>query len=276
MSADALRPYRAILGARFRMMLQYRAAAIAGVFTQIAFGLVFVMVYDAFYRSSTASSQPLAFAQIASYVWLGQALFSMFPWNADAEIRKMIRTGAVAYELCRPVDLYAMWFARALAWRTAPTLLRALPMVVFAMFVLPALGQDEWRLAIPDAARGLAFLASLACALALACALSTLIHVTMLWTISPEGVVMLAGTAVSLLSGLIIPLPLMPDWAQHVLPWLPFAGLGDHPFRIYGGSIPLGDVPLVIARQLGWTLVLVALGRAMLARAIQRIVVQGG
>ena len=276
MRAGMLRPYRALLGARFRMMLQYRAAAIAGVFTQIAFGLVFVMVYEAFYRSSSPASQPLAFAQIASYVWLGQALFSMFPWNADTEIRKMIRNGAVGYELCRPVDLYAMWFARALAWRTAPTLLRALPMVIFAMFVLPAVGLDEWRLGIPDGPRALAFLASLACAVALACAMSTLIHVTMLWTISPEGVVMLAGTAVSLLSGLIIPLPLMPAWAQHVLPWLPFAGLGDHPFRIYGGSIALDAVPLVIARQLGWTVALVALGRVLLARAIRRIVVQGG
>ena len=27
----------------------------------------------------------------------------------------MMRTGAVAYELCRPLDLYGLWYARALA-----------------------------------------------------------------------------------------------------------------------------------------------------------------
>ena len=50
----------------------------------------------------------------------------------------MVRTGAVAYELCRPLDLYALWYARAIAWRTAPVLLRAVPMFVFAMVVAAA------------------------------------------------------------------------------------------------------------------------------------------
>ena len=35
-----LRPYRAIVSARFRMLLQYRAAALGGLWTQIFFGLV--------------------------------------------------------------------------------------------------------------------------------------------------------------------------------------------------------------------------------------------
>ena len=122
MSARWLSPYRAILSARFRMLLQYRAAALAGLWTQIFFGLVLLMIYEAFYESTTAR-QPLAFAEIVSYVWLGQALLAMLPWNADAEIRAMVRSGAVAYELCRPIDLYSLWYARALAWRTAPTLL---------------------------------------------------------------------------------------------------------------------------------------------------------
>ena len=38
------RPYRAILDVRFRVLLQYRAAAIAGVWTQLFFGFVFIMV----------------------------------------------------------------------------------------------------------------------------------------------------------------------------------------------------------------------------------------
>lgn len=276
MTGARLRPYRAIVGARFRMMLQYRVSAIAGVFTQIMFGLVYVMVFEAFYRSSTPAVQPMTFAQIAAYVWLGQALLAMLPWNADPEIRAMIRSGAVAYELCRPVDLYAMWFARALAWRTAPTVLRAIPMTIFAMVLLPVLGMPEWRLAPPGAAHGLAFVVSLACAVLLACAMSTLLHVAMLRTISSDGIVMIAGTAVAFFCGLTIPLPLMPDWAQDILPWLPFAGLADQPFRIYSGSIELVSVPLVIARQLAWTLALIVFGRWLLSRTVRRIVVQGG
>jgi ABC-2 type transport system permease protein len=271
-----MRPYLAVVDARFRMLLQYRAAAIAGVWTQIVFGLVLIMIYEAFYRSSTATVQPMSFAHLASYVWLCQAFLAMLPWNADPELKAMVRSGAVAYELCRPVDLYALWYARAIAHRTAPTLLRCVPMAVFAMFVLPAFGQGDLALEPPEPAAGLAFATSLLTTIVLACAMATLINITLLWTLAGEGIVMMASTVVAFFSGLLVPLPLFPDWAQTLLAWLPFAGLADQPFRIYTGVIPLEQIPLVLGRQLGWALVLVMFGRWLLSRGLRRIVVQGG
>ena len=52
---DGVRRVGMVVSARFRVLLQYRAAAIAGLGTQIFFGLVLVMIYEAFYRSSTAA-----------------------------------------------------------------------------------------------------------------------------------------------------------------------------------------------------------------------------
>jgi viologen exporter family transport system permease protein len=271
-----LRPYLAILSARFRMLLQYRAAAFGGLWTQIFFGLVFLGVYESFYRS-TSRPPPMAFAHVVSYVWLGQALLAMLPWNADAEVRAMVRSGAVAYELCRPIDLYALWYVRAIAWRTAPTVLRAVPLCIFAVFVLPLVGLAEWRLAPPPSlASALAFAAALACTLLLGCALTTLVNISLLWTISGEGAVIMMTTLVSFFSGMIIPLPLFPDSAQWIVQALPFAGLVDLPFRIFIGHIPPGGVVHVLARQLLWTVALVLLGRWLLARGLKRIVVQGG
>jgi ABC-2 type transport system permease protein len=270
------RPYLAILSARFRTLLQYRAAAAGGLWTQVFFGLVLLGIYEAFYRSTTRE-QPIAFAQIAGYVWLGQALLAMLPWNVDAEVRAMVRSGAVAYELCRPLDLYGLWFARAFAWRTAPTLLRAIPLCLIASVGLPLVGLGEWRLAPPpSAASAAAFAAALACTLLLGCALSTLINISLLWTISGEGVVTVMTAAVTLLSGMIIPLPLFPDWAKPVVAALPFAGLVDLPFRIYTGHIAPGDAASVFRHQLLWTAALVLAGRWLLSRGVRRIVVQGG
>lgn len=270
-----MRPYLAIVSARFRMLLQYRAAALAGLWTQIFFGFVLIMIYEAFYRGADAPP-PIAFPQLASYVWLGQALLATLPWNADPELRVMVRSGAVAYELCRPVDLYGLWFARALAWRTAPALLRSVPMAIFAIALLPLLGLPEWRLAPPTPAAGLAFALALCGAIALSCAISTLVHISLLWTISGEGIVMMLTALVSLFSGLLVPLPLFPDKLRAVLEWLPFAALADLPYRVYTGNVPTGELPLVLARQLAWTLALVALGRWLIGRGIRRLVVQGG
>lgn len=268
------RPYRAIVDARFRTLLQYRAAAIAGVFTQLFFGLVLIMVYEAFYRSSSVAVQPMTFPQLVSYVWMGQALFAMLPWNADPDVRVMVRTGAVAYELCRPVDLYALWFARAVAQRTAPTVLRAVPMVIVVVVVLPAVGLEEWQLGAPVAP--VAFALTFVAALALSAAISTLVNVSLLWTIAGDGVVMMAATVIAFCSGMIVPLPLFPDWAQDVLAWLPFAGVVDLPFRVYNGDIPASELAVVLAKQGAWTLALVVLGRWLMARGMRRIVVQGG
>jgi ABC-2 type transport system permease protein len=272
----SLRPYLAIVSARFRMLLQYRAAALGGLWTQIFFGVVLLGIYEAFYRSTTRP-QPMTFPEIVSYVWLGQALLAMLPWNSDADVRAMVRSGAVAYELCRPIDLYNLWYARALAWRTAPTVLRAVPLCLFASIGLPLIGLDEWRLAAPPTlASALAFSAALVCVLLLGCALTTLLNVSLLWTVSGEGAVILMVTLVNSLSGMMIPLPLFPDWAQPIVLALPFAGLVDLPFRLFTGHIPPRAVISVVAHQLLWTAALVLFGRWLLSRGLRRVVVQGG
>jgi ABC-2 type transport system permease protein len=257
------------------MMLQYRAAAVAGLWTQVFFGLTLIMVYEAFY-TSTDQPQPMTFPEVVSYIWLGQALLALLPWNADAETRAMVRTGAVAYELCRPMDLYNLWFMRAVAWRTAPTILRAAPMTILAMFVLPWIGLDEWRLQPPSLVTGVSFIAAIACTLLLSCALTTLMNITLLWTVSGDGAVVMLTVLVTLFSGMIIPLPLFPDWAQPALMILPFAGLVDLPFRIYVGNIGAAGVPEVLLHQILWTGALVLLGRWLLSRGMRHVVVQGG
>ncbi len=274
---SGLRPYLAIIGTRFRLLLQYRAAALAGLWTQAYFGAVLIMIYEAFYAGSDPAARPMTMGQIVSYVWIGQALFCMLPWNADAEVRDLVRSGAVAYELCRPVDLYSFWFARALALRTAPTVLRAVPMLLLVMLVFPHCGLQEFRLAPPPTlASGAAFLLALVCALLLGCAITMLINISFLWTLGADGILVLISAAVTFFSGMLIPLPLFPQWARPLLGWLPFAGLLDLPSRLYCGNLPPAAIFLIAARQLGWTAALIGLGRWLLARGMRHIVVQGG
>ena len=43
---------------------------------------------------------------MVTYVWLGQAFLLLTMLTIDGDLHAMIRTGNVAYELLRPVDLY--------------------------------------------------------------------------------------------------------------------------------------------------------------------------
>jgi ABC-2 type transport system permease protein len=267
-----MRAYQAIIGARFRALLQYRAAALGGLFTQIAFGLTRLMILEAFYRSSTAA-QPMSLAEVVGYVWLGQATLLLVPWRADADVAQQIRTGTIAYELARPLDLYAVWFARAVAGRTAPVLLRMLPMFVVAMLLVPS----GWRLAPPPSLAAAAlWLATFGGAVLLSSAITALMSVSMLWTVSAQGVPLLLANLATFGSGLVIPLPLFPGWARTVLTALPFAGMLDLPARVYTGNIAAADAGWVLAHQLAWVVALAALGRWLLGRGLRRVVVQGG
>ncbi len=263
-----MRAYWSYFSARFRQLLQYRAAALAGFCTQVFWGFIRVMIFRAFYAASTAD-MPMSYQEVVNYVWLGQAMLLMLPWSIDQELFDMIRSGNVAYQLLRPLELYRVWYARSLALRTAPTLLRSVPMLVVAglLFGLQA---------PPSSASAAAWVASTACAVLLAAAFSTLVTVSLLWTIAGDGVRMFTGTIVMLLGGLIVPIPLFPDWAQPVLSMLPFRHLMDTPFRLYMGHIPAGRAPALLAQQLGWTVALILLGRWLMGRGIRKLVIQGG
>jgi ABC-2 type transport system permease protein len=268
-------PYLAVAAARFRAMLQYRAAAFGGIVAQTFFALVRLMVLDAFYRSSSAP-QPLAASEMIGYVWLGQMTYAMFPHNVDPSVREDIRSGNVVYELCRPLGLYRLWFSRSLAWRSAPVALRLPPVLLVGMAVMPLVGLEAWRLQPPDPAAGAAWLAAMAGALLLASALTALMSVALLWTAGDQGVTVLISATGFLLGGLIIPLPLYPDWAQPIVMALPFAGVQDLPARLYTGNIAASWIGLVLAHQLAWTAALFAIGSWALARRTRRMVVQGG
>src|SRR5512134_971599 len=104
--------YIAIVSARFRALLQYRAAALGGLFTQTFFGLVRIMIMQAFYAASIVGV-PMTLPNAIGYVWLGQATLLLLPWRIDEDVAAQVRTGTVVYELARPLDLYGLWFARS-------------------------------------------------------------------------------------------------------------------------------------------------------------------
>lgn len=275
-NARLLAPYRAIFDSRVREELQYRVAALAGLFTQVVFGFILIMVLLSFYAASDVQS-PLSIAETVAYIWLAQAMFGLMPWNVDPRALDAIRTGDVVQELLRPVGLYRMWYTRALAWRLVRTSLRFAPMVALAVFVFPLVGLGLYAMPLPGSAAGVGLFAV---AVALSALLSTgvtlLMQVLMLWTVSPEGVLRIVPAFTIFLSGGLVPLPLFPDWMQPFLIRQPLRGLIDTPTRIYSGDLAGPEALAALFWSAGWVVAVVALGRWGLARGMRRIEVAGG
>ena len=260
--------YAAAWGARFRASLQYRAAALAGMATQLFWGLMRIMVLAAFYRSTTAP-QPMSVEQMVGYVWLGQALLMMQPWYIDREILEEVASGQVAYQLLRPLDLHAHWVCRDMANRASAVLLRAVPLCIVAGMFFGLEAPPSWGAAA-------AFAITTLLALAVASTLAAAVAVATMWTISSLGVRQIVGTVAMMLSGVVVPLAFFPAWSQPIVANLPFALMMDVPGRFYTGALPISALPLELLRGLAWLAILTIGGRWLLARAKRRLVIQGG
>ena len=260
--------YWAIFSARFRTLLQYRTAALAGLGTQIFWGWIRVMVFTAFYQSSS-TMQPMTQDQVISYIWLGQGFLGIVLFGIDTDVSAMIRSGTVAYEMLRPMDVYSLWYARAVALRTAPVIMRAVPMLILAGLFFGLQPPLSF-------ASACLWAVSMLGAVLLSSALGTIMTVSMMWTINGDGVARLMLSASFIFSGSIIPLPLFPSWMQPILNFLPFRGMADVPFRLYTGNIPMSEGLVSIGQQFIWAAILIAFGRWLLARGTHRLVVQGG
>lgn len=68
----AMKKYLSFFRLRFVMGLQYRAAALAGIVTQFAWGFLEIMAYRAFYEAKPQNF-PMSFEATASHIWLQQA-----------------------------------------------------------------------------------------------------------------------------------------------------------------------------------------------------------
>jgi ABC-2 type transport system permease protein len=272
----ALRPYLAVFAGRFQLTMQYRAAALAGFATQCWFGVIRILIFAAFYAGGAAHA-PMSLGNAITYTWLGQAFLVFLPWSADPDVAEMIRTGSVAYERLRPVDTYAWWYVRALAWSVARVLPRALLMVTFAGLVLPLVGLGKWGLPPPPslAAAGLFAISGLGMVL-LSAAITQLINIVLVALLSDRGANAMAAAIVNLASGAIVPLAFLPDALR---PWLraqPVAGLVDIPFSIYFGGLTGWGAAGAIALQFGWVVVLIGFGRWWLGASMAKLQVQGG
>lgn len=267
-----MRQYLTFFRIRFSTSLQYRAAALAGIATQFAWGGMTIFLYAAFYRANPADF-PMEFSALSSYIWLQQAFLALYmSWFLDRDTFDSITKGNIAYDLCRPVSLYWMWFFKDSATRIARTLLRCMPILLFAV-LLPA----PYGLALPESLSSfLLFLLTMALAFWMANALTLLIYILCFYTMSPGGLRILFVSITEFFSGALIPLPFLPNGFRQFCELLPFASAQNLPFRIYSGDISGNEAALFISLQLFWILFFTLLEQLLLKRALKKVVVQGG
>lgn len=267
-----MKKYVCFFKLRFSTGMQYRFSSVTALTTQVIWGLMECLAFRAIAEAS-GDGLPMDYTSIVTYIWLKEALYVFFnAWSSDNELFAMILNGDIAYELCRPLSVYAMWFARTVGARTAEAVMRCIP-VLGCAFLMP--GAYRMTLPVNPAAFGL-FLVTLLLAFGITVTFCMLVYMLCFFTISPQGWRMVLTGAVEFLTGNLIPLPFFPKKFLFLVELSPFAYMQNVPFRIYSGDLAGAEVYTCILRQIFWLAALLLLGIAVWKRAEKRVVVQGG
>jgi ABC-2 type transport system permease protein len=262
--------YFGIFKMNFKGELQYRAKAISGVTTQIFWGLMYIYLYTAFMGGKVIEG--FSIEQMITYVWLGQAFLVIRFLDLPKNCAKEIENGNICYKFTRPINLYNQWYAEHLGYKLSATILRCIPLLLFA-FIMP----KSIRMMVPPSfASFVLFILALIVGTLLTSAISMIIVYLTFKTLSSKGTVSICNTVCGILGGLYIPLVFMPQSIQNVLNYLPFRFVLDLPARIYIGNIPPLEGLKFLGIAVAWLIVIIIIGKLLISKAGKNAIIQGG
>lgn len=251
----------------FRRYAAYPVGATAEAVTNTVFGFVRASVLLALWTARPSLGGYDA-ADAVTFCFLTQALIGPVQIFGGLELTERIRTGDVAIDLHRPVDLQGWWLADDLGRAACTLLLRgALPMVAGALaFPLVLPGPGRW------AAFGLAVLL----AVLVGFGLRYLVALAMFWLHDDRGVHAIALVMSLFFSGMILPLIAFPGWLGTTAQLLPWAALVQVPADAFLGKNTGMDLLAAFGFQAAWAAVLLGAGRMLTLAARRKLVVHGG
>jgi ABC-2 type transport system permease protein len=207
--------------------------------------------------------------QGASYAWLCQGLIAtvaLFGWG---ELAERIRTGDIAVDLARPVDLQVSWLATDLGRAAFMLVPRgAPPLIVGVLFFDVGVSDHAGSLLLAPLSVALAVSVSFCCRF--------LVNLVAFWLLDLRGVLTLYMVASNVLAGLIVPVHWFPGWMRALAEATPFPSMLQAPVDVISGRVEGVDAFQTVAVQAIWLVITLVLGRVVLQRALRRLVVQGG
>jgi ABC-2 type transport system permease protein len=255
--------------AGFARWATYRTAALAGMFTNTVFGVIKLSVLLGITRETGGTVAGYDRSSLSTYVWVSQGLIAVvyvFGWS---ELALRVRTGDIAVDLARPVDLQLSWLATDLGRGVYALGARAvLPLLVGAALYGFHVPSDLAAIALLAPAVLLAIVVSFACRF--------LVNLAAFWVVEVRGLVTFYVLTMNLLCGLLILVQLFPTWLKVVAYATPFPWLLQAPCDLATGQVSGWAALGTVGAQVGWALALLAAGRVVLARGVRKLEVQGG
>lgn len=265
----ALRTFAVFVALGFRRFSAYRSATAAGAVTNTVFGLIKASITVGVIGAAGGELAGYDALTGATYAWLTQAVIApvhVFGWT---ELAQRIRTGDIAVDLARPVDLQMSALAGDLGRAAFQVLPRGLPPLLAGALVT--------GLALPHAVLPYVLgTVALVLGVGISFLCRWLVNIAAFWLIELRGLMTLYVVAVSLLSGVVIPVHWFPSWLAALAGSSPFPSMVQTPVDLVMGRVRGSEALGLVGVQVLWFVALLLAGRVAMSRGVRTVVVQGG
>jgi ABC-2 type transport system permease protein len=248
--------------------MTYRTAMVAGMATNLFFGLLRAMVLVALYNGR-AEVNGLSLEAAITFVGLSQGLIIFLRVFGSYDLLQTVYSGDIGSDLLKPTSLFKFWLAKDVGRALYNLITRG----ILFMFLFSIL----YRLILPNRLdQWFFFLLSICISWLATFSWRFLVNLSALWTPDARGVARMAFGLSQLLSGFILPLRLMPDWFYRFCYLTPFPSMLNTPIEIYLGTLSGLDMALALLSQVSWFFILTAFCVVIMRAGLRRLVVQGG
>ncbi len=268
MRAD-LQTYWQLVIAGFRRQTAYRLAMFAGLATNIVFGFIRCAILFAAIESAGGELAGYSAGTISAYVWLSQGLIGAIQLNGTADIGDRIRTGDVAVDFTRPIDVQTWHLAEDMGRAAYSMIPRGLPSVL--------VGALTFGLVMPTTVLPYVLgTVSIVLGVVISFYCRYAVNIIGFWLMDTRGVRSLYMVTCTFLAGLYVPVGLFPDWLHTIAYATPFPSILQSPIDVISGKVLGVDALVVVATQVFWLAVTCLLGRALTTAGRRKLVVHGG
>ena len=259
-----LRKYQVLFSRGFLQNLQYSASHLVNAVASAVFGVIYIYLWKTVMPRTGFGDY--SYNTIVHYVTFNETTmwFTQFGIRCHLRIRDSVRSGNIAQELVRPMDLFSSTVAYEYGSMVYGLIFRGIPvgLILFrAGYYIPeSPGTWLWT-----------FLALLlGCYIGIVNAY--LVGMTAFWTTEIRTAYWVVSMLSMGLGGASIPIEVLPEFLYRLARWLPFPCLTFYPARIY---LELSG-PELLFPGAAWSgiLTVVAIHATRLAR--KRLEVQGG
>jgi ABC-2 type transport system permease protein len=250
--------YAVVMRTAVQAQFQYRTQNYLHMIGMIAEPVIYLVVWQAVARAQGGAVQGVTAGDFAAYyiVWTlvrnMNIVFTPYGWE------DRIRRGELSGQLMRPVHPLHHDLAYFAGWKFVVIPLWVPIAVVLSLVFRPTLSISPLEV--------LVFAVAIWGAYLIRSLLMEALGMVTFWTTRVSALYQLYFTAELLLSGRLLPLSLLPDWARGLAAWTPFPSTFGFPIDALVGDLSTGQLWRGLAVQLVW----IGVG-ALLATTVFRV-----